>query len=41
MYLEHVPTKRNFIATQSITIKTNIMFKIIGMHVTLFTIQPP
>lgn len=40
MYLEHVPTKRNFIATQSITIK-NKYNKIIGTHVTLFSIQHP
>lgn len=40
MYLELVFAKRQFIATQSITIK-NKYDKIIGTHVTLFSIQPP
>lgn len=43
MYLELVFAKRQFIATQSIPkqSKINIMFEILGMHVTLFIIQPP
>lgn len=41
--MELVLTKRKVIATLSIPkqSKINIMFKILGMHVTLFTMQPP